>query len=178
MMRENILLNYGDGSRKDFFSPAVFLNISLYLKGYYPVRTMKKALFSTKSYAIDAALLGMRLAVSIMIMTHGWAKIANFSENLNVFPDPIGLGPAVSLQLSIFAEFFCAILVALGFMTRLALIPLIINMTVVVLVVHSADPFGVKELPLMFLISFLVLLLTGPGKYSMDYQISGRNDRY
>lgn len=139
---------------------------------------MKKVLFSTRSYAIDATFLVMRVAVSIMIMTHGWGKIANFSENLNVFPDPIGLGPAVSLQLSIFAEFFCAILVALGFMTRWALIPLILNMAVVVLVVHSADPFGVKELPLVFLISFLVLLLTGPGKYSMDYQISGRNNRY
>src|SRR5690554_921656 len=129
---------------------------------------MKKVLFSTRSYAIDAALLGLRLAVSIMIMTHGWSKIANFSENLNVFPDPIGLGSAVSLQLSIFAEFFCALLVALGFMTRFALIPLIINMAVVVLVVHSADPFGVKELPLIFLLNFLALLLMGPGKYSMD----------
>ena len=139
---------------------------------------MKKVLFSTRSYAIDAALLGLRLAVSIMIMTHGWSKIANFSENLNVFPDPIGLGSAVSLQLSIFAEFFCALLVALGFMTRFALIPLIINMAVVVLVVHSADPFGVKELPLIFLLNFLALLLMGPGKYSMDYQISVRGNRY
>lgn len=139
---------------------------------------MKKVLFSTRSYAVDAVLLGLRLAVSIMIMTHGWSKIANFSENLNVFPDPIGLGSAVSLQLSIFAEFFCALLVALGFMTRFALIPLIINMAVVVLVVHSADPFGVKELPLIFLLNFLALLLMGPGKYSMDYQISVRSNRY
>lgn len=139
---------------------------------------MKKVLFSTRSYAVDAVLLGVRLAVSIMIMTHGWSKIANFSENLNVFPDPIGLGSAVSLQLSIFAEFFCALLVALGFMTRFALIPLIINMAVVVLVVHGADPFGVKELPLIFLLNFLALLLMGPGKYSMDYQIGIRSNRY
>ena len=176
-MRENILQNCGNKGEKDL-RPAVSLNVLLYLEGYYPIPIMKKVLFTTRSYAVDAALLFMRLSVSIMIMTHGWGKIANFSENLNVFPDPIGLGPAVSLQLSIFAEFFCAILVALGFMTRWALIPLIINMTVVVLVVHGADPFGVKELPLIFLVSFLVLLLTGPGKYSMDYQIGGNNNRY
>ncbi|MEX2592742.1 MAG: DoxX family protein [Anditalea sp.] len=138
---------------------------------------MKRILFSNNAFAISEVLLIMRVAVSLLILTHGWAKIANFSENLNRFADPLGFGVATSLQLAIFAEFFCAILVGLGFMTRLALIPLIINMTTIVFVVHASDPFSRQELPLLYLISFLFLFFTGPGKYSMDRQILKR-DRY
>lgn len=136
---------------------------------------MKKLLFSNRIYALDLALLLMRMAVSIMILAHGWAKITNYSKYLNQFADPLGLGIATSLQLTIFAEFFCAILVALGFMTRLALTPLVIAMATVALVVHGDGPFGRQELPLLYLVSFLFLFLTGPGKYSMDTQISKRN---
>lgn len=136
---------------------------------------MKRLLFSTRIYFIDAALLLLRVAAAIMIMTHGWPKIANFSSYLNQFADPLGLGPAVSLQLTIFAEFFCGILLAIGLVTRVALIPLIIAMATVVLVVHGADPFGDKELPLLYLVTFIFLFITGPGKYSLDNRISKKN---
>ena len=106
-----------------------------------------------------------------MMLTHGWSKIANFSERLETFPDPMGLGVAFSLQLAIFAEFFCAILLGLGFLTRLALIPLIITMITAAFVVHGGDPFSDQELPLFYLLSFLYLFLRGPGLYSMDGQI-------
>ena|SRR5690554_1801746 len=136
---------------------------------------MKRILFSDRKYAMDWAILIMRLTVAIMIITHGWTKIVNFSEKLNNFPDPVGLGPASSMQLAIFAEFFCGILLALGFMTRWALIPLIITMAILVLIEHRGDPFSQMELSLLYLVSFLFLFLSGPGKYSMDHQILKRN---
>lgn len=132
---------------------------------------MKRLLFSTRTYFLDAALLLLRVASALMMVTHGWPKIANFSDYLNRFADPLGLGPALSLQATIFAEFFCAILLALGLLTRLALIPLIITMATVVFIVHGGDAFGDKELPLLYLFTFLVLFITGPGKYSLDKRI-------
>lgn len=73
------------------------------------------------------------------------------------------------MALTIFAEFFCAGLVVMGLMTRLALIPLIIVTTVIVFYSHKGDIFLSKgELPAFFLASFLVLLITGPGKWSLD----------
>ncbi len=84
------------------------------------------------------------------------------------FGDPLGIGPAASLHLSAFAEFICAILIILGLLTRLASIPLIINMAVAALIVHSADDFGTKEMSLLYLGIFLTLFFTGPGKYSAD----------
>lgn len=59
----------------------------------------------------------------------------------------------------------------LGLWTRAALIPLIINMSVIVFIAHAGDPFGRKEIGLFFLITFVVLFLTGPGKYSMDNKL-------
>ncbi|GGF34158.1 hypothetical protein GCM10011339_22980 [Echinicola rosea] len=99
----------------------------------------------------------------------------NFSEYLTKFADPIGVGPAVSLQLTIFAEFFCSILLALGFMTRWALIPLMITMIVAVFIAHGGDPFGHKEVGLLYLTIFISLFLSGPGNISMDAQILKKN---
>lgn len=135
---------------------------------------MKRLVFSHFPVAADLAILLLRVGTSLMLLTHGWAKITNFSERLNNFADPIGLGPAVSLQLVIFAEFFCTIFLMLGFMSRVFLIPLIINMAVIVFVVHGDDPFNRQELSLMYLLVFVVLLFTGPGKLSLDGQILKR----
>jgi putative oxidoreductase len=132
---------------------------------------MKKLFFSTSPFLLDLGLAILRISTSLMLVTHGWAKIANFSERLTTFSDPIGLGPALSLQLVIFAEFFCAILLALGFLSRLSLIPLIINMAVISFVVHADDPFSNQEKGLLFLVIFIFLMFSGPGKYSVDGQI-------
>ncbi|MFC4871131.1 DoxX family protein [Negadavirga shengliensis] len=132
---------------------------------------MKRIIFSNRPFAVDIALLLLRLGSAAMLLTHGWGKITSFSERLNTFADPIGLGPALSLQLVIFAEFFCSIFLILGFMSRIILIPLMINMSVIAFIVHADDPFNRQELPLLFLLTFVTLFLTGPGRLSIDGQI-------
>ena len=132
---------------------------------------MKKLIFSNSSYFNDLALAILRIGAAMMMLTHGWPKLANFSTNLTKFRDPIGLGPALSLQLTILAEFFCAILLLVGFMSRLSLIPLMITMSVAAFIAHADDPFGSKEKPLLFLLIFIFLFFAGPGKYSVDGQI-------
>ena len=118
---------------------------------------MKKVFFSTNEIAKDMSLALLRIGAALMMLTHGWAKISDFTGYLAKFSDPIGLGPAISLQLAIFAEFFCAILLALGFLTRLSLVPMIITMMVASLIAHADDPFSSKEKSLLFLLIFIVL---------------------
>ena len=76
-----------------------------------------------------------------------------------------------SLALTVFAEFFCSILIIIGFGTRLATIPLIVTMIVAVFIQHASDPFQRMELGLMFLFAYLTILVAGPGKYSVDGMI-------
>jgi len=39
-------------------------------------------------------------------------------------------------------------------------------------VAHAGDPFAKKELGLFYMINFVVLFFTGPGKYSLDKKLS------
>lgn len=83
----------------------------------------------------------------------------------------MGIGSALSLGLATFAEFFCAILLMLGLFTRLATIPLLVTIFVI-LNLHHWQFYGEYELVPAFLAAFLTILLVGPGKYSLDARIS------
>lgn len=121
----------------------------------------------------DVALLILRLSFgAMMIYGHGWGKLMRFfGDEPPSFGDPIGLGPIPSLVLVVFAEVVCAVLVGLGWMTRLATIPLMITMFVAAFVAHIDDPFSRMEKPLMYLIVYLAIFLIGPGWYSIDAQL-------
>ena len=124
---------------------------------------------TTRHVPGSIGLLVLRVGVAgMMIYAHGWGKLAGFAEKSAVFPDPLGIGSAASLALATFAEFFCAAAILLGFMTRLAALPLVINMLVAALVVHAADPFAKKEFALLYAVPFMTLLFAGGGKYSLD----------
>ncbi|QRR02009.1 DoxX family protein [Dyadobacter sandarakinus] len=130
---------------------------------------MKKFLKPIKLPAsADWGVLILRIGISSMMLTHGYAKLANLLAGEHGFADPIGIGEELSLILTIFAEFGCSILVLLGLFTRAALIPLIFTMAVVLLVVHGADPIDKKELGILFLSAYVTLFLTGPGRFSVD----------
>jgi len=117
--------------------------------------------------------LVLRLAIGILMLTHGYDKLQSALAGGEIqFIDPVGLGQAASLYLAIFAEVFCSILLILGFATRLASIPLIVTMLIAVLVAHGSDPFGKKELALHYLVVYVLILVCGAGKYSVDYFIS------
>jgi len=111
----------------------------------------------------------LRLGFGGMMLTHGWPKLARLIETGKLeFGDPIGIGPAASLILTIFAEFLCSILLIIGFKTKLATIPLATTMLVAAFVAHGDDPFARKEKALLYLVGFIAIALLGPGQYSLD----------
>ena len=120
----------------------------------------------------NTALLILRLGFGILIAQHGYDKFVHFSMYQSKFINFMGLGNNISLGLVVFAELFCGILVALGLLTRLACIPLIITMAVALFKAHGGDFFGVGQAATLYLIVFFALLLTGPGKMSVDSMIS------
>ena len=112
----------------------------------------------------DIALLLLRIFVGIMMLTHGVAKIENFSTLKANFPDPVGLGAGFSLLLITCAEVGCSLLVIVGLVTRLAVIPLIVGMCVAAFLTFP----GFSELALLYLSIYITLLIAGPGEYSLD----------
>ena len=116
----------------------------------------------------DISLLLIRLAAGGFMFSHGFGKLQKLVNGNFEFGDPIGVGPEISLGLTVFAEILCAFLILVGLFSRLAAIPLIITMLVAVFIVHADDDFGKKELGLFYLINYLVIFLSGAGKYSLD----------
>lgn len=129
---------------------------------------MFKTLKSYKPFSLDLGLLILRVGCALLLITHGWPKLSGFTQKMNSFADPFGIGSAPSLALALFAEFFCAIFLTIGLFTRFALIPMIITMLTIVFIVHGSDPFAKKEMGLLYLIPFIALFFTGPGKFSVD----------
>ena len=125
----------------------------------------------------DLGLLLVRLLAGGMMLTHGLPKFDRlFGEGPVKFADPFGLGPEISLGLVLFAEVGCSILVMLGFKTRWATVPLMITMLVAAFYAHAADPFGKKELSLLFFTLFLSILISGGGRYSVDGRMKKSNN--
>ncbi|HRI60267.1 MAG TPA: DoxX family protein [Saprospiraceae bacterium] len=133
------------------------------------IRTTFLRLLAPFPYSFDWATLLLRIAFcGLMFYNHARMKLLLFSENPESFPDPLGIGGALSYYLVVFAEVVCAVLVLLGSFTRLALIPLLITMAVATLAVNWDNPMADKELPLMYLSVYAAVFLLGPGRFSLD----------
>jgi putative oxidoreductase len=121
--------------------------------------------------SLSISLFVLRAASGAIMIPHGYNKMKNFSEYASGFTDPFQIGGSLSLSLCIFAELFCAILVVWGLFTRLASIPLIVTMSVVILIVFHGQISGKAELPALYLAVFTAMLFAGPGKFSLDKMI-------
>ncbi len=132
-----------------------------------------KKIFNTKysDNSVSIGILLLRVVFAGIMLKIGYDKLTGFNDILaNGFMNFMGLGTKVSLALVVFAEFFCAALLIAGFLTRLACIPLIITMAVAFFKAHNGVVFGDNngQSALFYLVAFVVILLVGPGKFSLD----------
>lgn len=120
---------------------------------------------------VSLFLLAVRIIFGALLMNHGIQKLSHFQELSVAFPDPLGVGSTLSLGLAIFGELVCSIGFIIGFLYRLALIPMIFTMSVAFFVIHANDVFAVKELAFIYLIVFILMYIAGPGNFSIDHLI-------
>ena len=132
---------------------------------------MRKILSVNESTTIaGVALLIARIGIATLMLIHGIPKLMMlFSEAPVQFPGVMGMSARLSLSLAVFAEVACSLFILAGFATRIATVPLIITMLTALFVIHAADPFTRQEPALYYLLVYVVLLIAGSGKYSVDY---------
>ena|SRR5215831_4789241 len=117
----------------------------------------------------SAGLLLLRAAIGAMMLAgHGWGKLVGFGTGAASFPDPLRIGHGASMAATIGAEFFCSLLVVVGFGTRIAVLPLVFTMAIAAFVVLGGHPWADQELAVAYLVPFAALAFTGAGRYSMD----------
>ena len=127
------------------------------------------------------APLLVRVIVGIIMAVHGWQKLAGGPANFGMFigqelgvPFPVLMGYVVT-----FVELVGGILLVVGLFSRLTALFLTIHLTIAILLVNIQTGFvtplegggtGV-EFPLAVIAGFLVILLAGPGRFSLDYAL-------
>jgi len=123
-----------------------------------------------KTKTLNFGLLILRVGFSAAMLTHGYGKFMKVLAGDFSFGDPIGIGPTASLILCAIAEFIAPIFLIVGWKTRWFSLIAVINMLVAFIIAHDGDLFSKKEKSFLFLIAFVVLYFTGPGRYSIDRQ--------
>ncbi|MBV8326567.1 DoxX family protein [Chryseobacterium sp.] len=130
---------------------------------------------NSSSIPKDIVVFVVRVFVGFAMLSHGFPKLQMLLAGGKIeFFDFMGLGPQVSLILTVFAEFVCSILLILGLFTRVSLGFLIFTMIIAAFVVHGADPFDKREMSLIYLSVYLLLMAIGAGKISVDHLIEKR----
>lgn len=90
------------------------------------------------------------------------------------FPDPLGVGHPASLVLALLSEGLCSLMVAAGLATRLAALPIVVSMSMVLLLVARGAPDADLQLALLYALVFGGVALLGPGRLSLDHALRER----
>ena len=124
------------------------------------------------SYHSYGLLLLRIIGGSMMVYNHGWGKITAGPEKWNrlghALTDIIGFEFLSTFFgfMAAFSESVCALLIIIGLFTRPASILLFFTMFVASMN-HIMDS-EMPELAIMYCLLSLVLIISGPGNYSLD----------
>ena len=122
----------------------------------------------------DVGKLVLRLALGILILLHGLAKIAGGVSGIEKMLEGVGLPATIAWGVYL-GEVLAPLLVILGFYARIGAIVIMINMLFAIGLAHTADVFALSktggwaiELQAMFLFTALAIALMGPGRYAIN----------
>ena len=139
----------------------------------------KIMLFCTGYTYSNLSRLFLRLFVGVMFLHVCVRQFLDLGHLPADFPGFWGMDPATSMTILLIIEALCAAFIILGFLTRIAVIPPLVVMCLAESIVFSSYDTVTPTLftfqpgyPVMFIGIFLFILLSGPGKISLDYIIS------
>ena len=120
---------------------------------------------------VNLGLLVLRISLGGMMLTHGFPKFTRVLSGNFQFADPLGLGSEISLLMAVSAEFIGSLMVITGLGTRFGAALGAITMAVAGFIHHAPDPFGTKEKPFLYLAGYIVLMIAGGGKHSIESRL-------
>ena len=145
--------------------------IQLYYKGVENVGKLK-----------DIPLLMIRLALAYGFYTRAKMKWSDINSIIDWFKSMGMPAPALNAYLAASTEAAGVVLLVLGLGTRIIAVPLMIVMLVAIKTVHWGNGFDAGnngyEIPLYYLIMLAVVLVYGPGRWSVDGVIGRKIQRY
>ena len=119
----------------------------------------------------DAAQMGMRLAVGVIFIVHGFSKFGN--PGFGGWISSMGIPAEMQIPIAL-AEFIPGILLLVGVLTRISASLISIVMLGAIFLVKGASNLTGEhgyELDLILLASCLVVIVAGPGRASLSYAL-------
>lgn len=135
--------------------------------------------------SVDAQLLLLRIGIGLtLFLKHGWEKVSQLSLVNPHFADPLHIGMTPSWIVATFSDGICSLLIVFGLATRWTSALCFLNIFVAWSLVHHFAFFGKGpgpdhgELIVQYLVAFAVLLIGGPGRYSVDAMLAKKEEAF
>lgn len=131
---------------------------------------MMQSIQQSKLY--DVAFFGVRAAAGVIFILHGLPK---FNPGFSEFLANIGMPPEAQIPIALLEVVGGAVLIA-GTLSRIAASILAMNMLGAIFVVKEASSItgqGGYELDLILLAVCLLIIASGPGRYSASRLVKG-----
>ncbi len=128
-----------------------------------------------KNVLVNTGLLVLRIGIGVIFIIHGLPKLMGGLETWTQLGSTmsmvgISFAPAFWGFMAAAAEAIGGAFIILGLLHRPVALMLLFTMIIAVFThVASGDPFGVYSNALKGLVVFMALVITGPGKFSLDY---------
>lgn len=114
----------------------------------------------------DLAALLLRLAIGLALLPFPIKKILTQDTAAKNFPGVLFFSPEAGFYAALAIELSASICMIFGLFTRIMAIPAIVNMGIASKV--SGGKYYTSPAQAFFL-GFIAILITGPGKYSLDW---------
>lgn len=130
----------------------------------------------------DVGLLVLRLGVAAVFIAHGWGDVveAGVSTNVQNYQDAGIPLAAVSAPFTAYLQLFGGILFLFGVLTRLISAGFVVVMVGALFFVHLGESLVMGQdgsgagFAFIMCAASIALLLTGPGRFSIDYVFTRR----
>lgn len=135
---------------------------------------IRTILWSDTGTAINNyAMLAFRILLALeLFRVHGMKKFRGGENGQKEHvPNPLHLPDKLNGLVATFSDTVVPFFIALGLFTRLAILPTIGVTAIGYFVVHRKDSVEVRDVPYMYTLALLLLLVLGPGRYSIDVQL-------
>jgi len=120
----------------------------------------------------NAAMLVFRILLALeLFRVHGLKKFRVQNGQREQVPNPLHLPQNLNNFVATLSDTVVPFLLMAGIGTRLVILPTIGVTAIGYFVVHRKDSLEVRDVPFMYTLSLLLLLLLGPGLYSADHYL-------
>ena len=117
----------------------------------------------------NTALLVFRFLLALeLFRVHGMKKFRVVNGEREQIPNPLHLPDKLNQTIATFSDTIVPFLLMLGLGTRLCILPTIGVTAIGYFVVHRKDSGEVRDVPYMYTLCLLFILVVGAGRYSID----------